>query len=62
MVRIAGTLTSNISLAGRGTGQNFQPVPGQVNPVNDPPLAPRIDDREPDMTFGGIGRRIDIRV
>ena len=33
----------------------------QVHPVQKPEKPIRLEDREPNMTFSGIGRNIDIR-
>jgi|GEM_PF-5127325 len=62
MVRISGTLTSNVTLSGRMAGGGPQSAPNGVEPVQKPDKPVFREDRKPDMTFGGIGRRIDIRV
>jgi len=62
MVRISGTLTSNVSLSGKMLGGQQGPAQGQVQPVQKPEKPVVLNDKEPNMTFSGIGRNIDIRV
>ncbi|MBL4908031.1 MAG: hypothetical protein JKX94_11310 [Sneathiella sp.] len=62
MVRISGTLSSNVTLSGRMLGGQTDASQKQVQPVQKPEKPIRLEDREPNMTFSGIGRNIDIRV
>ncbi|GLQ07824.1 hypothetical protein [Sneathiella chinensis] len=61
MVRISGTLTSNVSLSGRMAGGQSHADQGAVQPVQKKEKPAALSPREPDLTFEGIGRRLDIR-
>jgi len=62
MVKISGTLSSNVSLSGRLLGGQGQAAGHQVQQVREAEKPTIIKDERPDMTFSGLGRRIDINV
>ena len=62
MVKISGTLSSNVSLSGRLLGGQGQPAGEQPQQVKEAEKPAVLKDERPDMTFSGLGRRIDISV
>ncbi|OUR76863.1 hypothetical protein A9Q83_13175 [Alphaproteobacteria bacterium 46_93_T64] len=62
MVKISGTLSSNVTLSGRMLGGQSGDVQAQVKPVEKALKPVALKDHQPDMRFSGIGRTIDIRV
>lgn len=62
MVRISGTLTSNVTLSNRAGSGFPSREPEAVQAVKEAEKPVLKKDSRPDMTFGGIGRQIDIRV
>ncbi|MFT6556729.1 MULTISPECIES: hypothetical protein [Sneathiella] len=62
MVKISGTLSSNVSLSGRAAGGHTQPNMDRVEAVKEASKPSLQKEQRPDMTFNGIGRQIDIRV
>ncbi|MBE7636294.1 hypothetical protein GUA87_05520 [Sneathiella sp. P13V-1] len=62
MVRISGTLSSNVTLSSRLAGGQPDNYQRQVNPVEKLEKPVVMKDQRPNMTFSGLGRRIDINV
>jgi hypothetical protein len=62
MVRISGTLSNGVSMSGRMFGQNAHTPQQQVKPVEETGRPVALKDQQPDMTFSGIGRTVDINV
>ncbi|MBO6825170.1 MAG: hypothetical protein JJ879_03145 [Sneathiella sp.] len=62
MVKISGTLSSNVSLSGRLLGGQGDASGHLAQQVKAPEKPAAIKDERPDMTFSGLGRRIDISV
>ncbi|MEP3248312.1 MAG: hypothetical protein ABJN40_21640 [Sneathiella sp.] len=62
MVKISGTLSSNVTLSSKMTREQPHALQTEVQPVEKPDKPVLRDDQRPDMTFSGIGRQIDIRV
>jgi len=62
MVRISGTLSSNVTLSSRLAGGQQDGFQRQNNPDEKLEKPVAIQDQRPNMTFNGLGRRIDISV
>jgi len=62
MVKISGTLTSNVTLSGRMLGGQPKGLPQDIKPVQKLEKPAALKEQQPDMTFSGIGRSLDIRV
>ena len=62
MVKISGSMSSNVTLSGRMLGRQSTDVGQQVKPVEKAIKPVVLKDHQPDMKFSGIGRNVDIRV
>lgn len=62
MVKISGSMSSNVTLSGKMLGGQTGDVQQHVKAVEKPEKPTVLKDHQPDMTFSGIGRTLDIRV
>jgi hypothetical protein len=62
MVKISGTLSSGVSLSGRLSGGQGDPFQQRGKPIEKVEKPVSFEQKQPDMTFSGIGRKVDILV